>query len=186
MPRDIHEIRDPIHVFVRLDSHEREVRTRAFSKNSIAESNEKCYFTRMTLTHAREYIDRLAAGGRHDFSSRDAQKALGVTPAAVKMALNRLAKRGLIASPARGFYVIVPPEYLASVLAGGTVYPGADAAARPYVATTAGSLMLAARFMKSNMKLKMTSELARRRRGARAVSGNRQPLGSIRKNAKAS
>ena len=46
--------------------------------------------------------------------------------------------------------------------------------------------MLAARLMKSNMKLKMTSELARRRRGARAISGNRQPLGSIRKNANAS
>jgi predicted transcriptional regulator of viral defense system len=61
--------------------------------------------------HAREYIDRLAAGGRLDFSSRDAQEALGVTPAAAKMALNRLARRGLIASPARGFYVIVPPEY---------------------------------------------------------------------------
>jgi HD superfamily phosphohydrolase len=33
MPRDIHEIRDPIHVFVRLDSHEREVlNSRAFQR----------------------------------------------------------------------------------------------------------------------------------------------------------
>ena len=36
---------------------------------------------------------------------------LGVSADAGKLALNRLAKQGLIASPARGFYVIVPPEY---------------------------------------------------------------------------
>lgn len=61
--------------------------------------------------HARDYLAGLAAGGRYDFASRDAQKALGVSPAATKLALNRLARQGLIASPARGFYVIVPPEY---------------------------------------------------------------------------
>jgi len=60
---------------------------------------------------ARDYIDRLAAGGRYHFSSLDAQEALGVSPAAAKLALNRLSKQQLIASPARGFYVIVPPEY---------------------------------------------------------------------------
>ena len=38
-------------------------------------------------------------------------RKLGVSPAAAKLALLRLAKRGLIASPARGFYIIVPPEY---------------------------------------------------------------------------
>jgi predicted transcriptional regulator of viral defense system len=61
--------------------------------------------------HAREYITGLAAAGRYDFGSREAQQALGVSPAAAKLALNRLAKQGLVASPARGFYVIVPPEY---------------------------------------------------------------------------
>jgi predicted transcriptional regulator of viral defense system len=60
---------------------------------------------------ARDYLADLAAGGRYDFGSTDARKALGVSPAATKLALNRLAKQGLIASPARGFYVIVPPEY---------------------------------------------------------------------------
>jgi predicted transcriptional regulator of viral defense system len=39
------------------------------------------------------------------------QSALGVSAAAAKLALNRLAKKNVIASPARGFYVIVPPEY---------------------------------------------------------------------------
>jgi predicted transcriptional regulator of viral defense system len=61
--------------------------------------------------HARDYISRLAGAGRYHFSSREAQDALGVSAAAAKLALNRLAKQGLIASPARGFYIIVPPEY---------------------------------------------------------------------------
>jgi predicted transcriptional regulator of viral defense system len=61
--------------------------------------------------HARDYISRLATKGRYHFTSGDAQEALGVSPAAAKVALHRLAKQGQIASPARGFYVIVPPEY---------------------------------------------------------------------------
>jgi predicted transcriptional regulator of viral defense system len=60
---------------------------------------------------ARDYITGLAASGRYHFSSQDAQEALGVSPAAAKLALLRLAKQGFVASPARGFYVIVPPEY---------------------------------------------------------------------------
>src|SRR5271163_5002907 len=60
---------------------------------------------------ACDYLADLAAGGSYDFGSSDARKALGVSPAATKLAMNRLAKQGLIASPARGFYVIVPPEY---------------------------------------------------------------------------
>jgi len=39
------------------------------------------------------------------------QSALGVSAAAAKLALSRLAKQKVIASPARGFYVILPPEY---------------------------------------------------------------------------
>lgn len=61
--------------------------------------------------HARDYVTGLAASGRYQFSSGEAQKALGVSPIAAKLALLRLARQGLIASPARGFYVIVPPEY---------------------------------------------------------------------------
>ncbi len=61
--------------------------------------------------NARDYISRLAAGGHYHFSSSEAQTALGVSANAAKLALNRLAKQGLVASPARGFYVIVPPEY---------------------------------------------------------------------------
>lgn len=60
---------------------------------------------------ASYYVTSLAAQGRYHFRSQDAQQALGVSPAAAKLALLRLAKRGLVASPARGFYIIVPPEY---------------------------------------------------------------------------
>ena len=60
---------------------------------------------------AREYIENLAATGRYHFVSAEARSALGVSAAATNAALHRLAKQGLIASPARGFYVVVPPEY---------------------------------------------------------------------------
>ena len=59
----------------------------------------------------RNFVSNLAAGGHYFFASSEAQSALGVSPAAAKLALNRMTKQGSIASPARGFYVIVPPEY---------------------------------------------------------------------------
>jgi predicted transcriptional regulator of viral defense system len=63
--------------------------------------------------NARDYVEALAAAGRYDFASDEARRALGVSADAAKLALNRLAKHKLVASPARGFYVIVPPEYRA-------------------------------------------------------------------------
>lgn len=65
------------------------------------------------LHSARDFIDNLAASGRSSFSKEEAQRALGGSQAATAMALGRLRERQLIASPARGFYVIVPPEYRA-------------------------------------------------------------------------
>ncbi|MBK9131264.1 MAG: type IV toxin-antitoxin system AbiEi family antitoxin [Gammaproteobacteria bacterium] len=61
--------------------------------------------------NARDYIAQLAAKGRYLFTSKEAQLSLGVSPDAAKLALSRLAKQAAIASPARGYYVIVPPEY---------------------------------------------------------------------------
>ena len=61
--------------------------------------------------NAREYVTSLAAGGRYHFVSSEVQSSLGVSADAAKLALNRLAKQKLIASPARGFYIIIPPEY---------------------------------------------------------------------------
>ena len=60
---------------------------------------------------ARTVIDDLAATGRYHFTAAEMRSALGVSSAASKLALRRLIKKRLVASPARGFYVIVPPEY---------------------------------------------------------------------------
>jgi len=59
----------------------------------------------------KDYIDWLASGGRYHFTSTDARKALGVSADAAKQAINRLRRQGFVASPARGYYIIVPPEY---------------------------------------------------------------------------
>lgn len=63
------------------------------------------------MPRASDVIAKFAADGRHHFSSADMRSALGVSAVATRLALSRLAKKGLIASPARGFYVILPPEY---------------------------------------------------------------------------
>lgn len=59
----------------------------------------------------KELIENLASRGRYSFTSKEAREALNVSPDASKLALYRLARQGQIASPARGFYVIIPPEY---------------------------------------------------------------------------
>ena len=61
------------------------------------------------MSNARSYIDGLAARGRYHFTPQEAREALGVTKNAVTLALHRLARQGLVAHPAHGFYVIVPP-----------------------------------------------------------------------------
>lgn len=64
-----------------------------------------------TGIRAHTYIRNLAASGRHSFTSSEAHSALGTSTAAVKLALHRLIRQGELASPGRGTYVIVPPEY---------------------------------------------------------------------------
>jgi predicted transcriptional regulator of viral defense system len=60
---------------------------------------------------ARTYINDLSAAGRHHFTRDEALVALGGSLVAVRAALRRASQRGEIASPHRGFFVIVPPEY---------------------------------------------------------------------------
>src|SRR5690606_2408354 len=60
---------------------------------------------------AKDYVEALATRGRHHFTSGEARETMGASAAATKLALNRLRQQGLLAMPARGFYVIVPPEY---------------------------------------------------------------------------
>ena len=60
---------------------------------------------------ASSLVADFAAGGRYHFTAAEMRELLGVSPAAARLALSRLANKGLIASPGRGFYVVVPPEY---------------------------------------------------------------------------
>jgi predicted transcriptional regulator of viral defense system len=58
-----------------------------------------------------KYIDKMASRGQHHFLTADAVKALCSTPVAVRASLRRSRQKGRIATPLRGFYLIVPPEY---------------------------------------------------------------------------
>ncbi len=60
---------------------------------------------------AKDYIDDLVKRGRYTFSSEEALSALGTQANAVYLSLHRLKKQGEIATPARGFYTIIPLEY---------------------------------------------------------------------------
>jgi hypothetical protein len=61
-----------------------------------------------------DYVDSLQADGRLTFTRDEAMAALEVTMEALKLAALRLAKRGRLVSPRRGFYVIVPLEHRAA------------------------------------------------------------------------
>jgi predicted transcriptional regulator of viral defense system len=58
-----------------------------------------------------ELVDALQAGGRYTLNRAEATAALQVNSRALKKAVMRLAAKGRIAVPTRGFYVIVPLEY---------------------------------------------------------------------------
>jgi predicted transcriptional regulator of viral defense system len=60
---------------------------------------------------AAELLIELAARGRYHFTTDEAMRALETSPVATRAALRRLKKKGGLASPHRGFHVIVPPEY---------------------------------------------------------------------------
>jgi len=81
----------------------------------LCQSNEKRYIASVKSsfqpTSAAALVDLLAASGRYHFTTADAVEALGVSPVAARAALRRLTAKGAIASPHRGFHVIVPPEY---------------------------------------------------------------------------
>ena len=61
---------------------------------------------------ASAFVDQLQATGAYTFSHADARAALPTSEIAVDNALRRLKKRGRIVTPRRGFYVIVPTEYI--------------------------------------------------------------------------
>jgi predicted transcriptional regulator of viral defense system len=59
----------------------------------------------------QDFITELAAGGRYTFSTQDLVDRHGGSVVAARAVLRRLRAKGAIASPMRGFQVIVPPEY---------------------------------------------------------------------------
>ena len=61
-----------------------------------------------------DFVDALAGRGRSCFTTNEAQQALGGETRAVQATLRRLRKRAEIATPVRGFHVILPPEHRAA------------------------------------------------------------------------
>lgn len=62
-------------------------------------------------TDLSHFVDRLQASGRYTFQREEARSALGLSEIALQSAARRLAAKGRICAPRRGFYVIVPVEY---------------------------------------------------------------------------
>jgi predicted transcriptional regulator of viral defense system len=60
---------------------------------------------------ALDYINELQARGRFSFTTDDAVEAMGSSITAVRASLRRLKQKKLIASPYRGFHVVLPPAY---------------------------------------------------------------------------
>lgn len=61
-----------------------------------------------------DFIDDLQASGRYTFTPADVRAGLTKSDVAIANALRRFTKRGRVATPRRGFYVIVPTEYRAA------------------------------------------------------------------------
>lgn len=60
---------------------------------------------------AADLIDDLASRGQYHFTTDEMAARVGSSVIAARAALRRLQKKGVVATPHRGFHVIVPPEY---------------------------------------------------------------------------
>jgi predicted transcriptional regulator of viral defense system len=71
----------------------------------------------MMLDHNRQsfssYLDRLLSRGQLTLTPEQAEKDLGISRRAFIDAATKQRKKGNLIMPRRGFYVIVPPQYLA-------------------------------------------------------------------------
>ena len=77
----------------------------------LAKDYAKHYSTQTMHKSSAHFIDDLAARGQYHFTTAEAAAELGRSLPATRAALRRLKEAGRIADPARGFFVIVPPEY---------------------------------------------------------------------------
>lgn len=61
--------------------------------------------------NSRSYIKEVRKKGKQYFTIKDITKQLQISHSAARVAIRRLVKTGDIISPARGLYIIVPPEH---------------------------------------------------------------------------
>ena len=59
----------------------------------------------------KEYIDSLVSKGRYHFTLKELKENLEFSKESIRVNLARLKKAGEIASPARGYYIVIPLEY---------------------------------------------------------------------------
>lgn len=59
----------------------------------------------------KDFINDLSANGKRCFTISEVKKTLGSSDKAAWNAIERLKAVGELASPAKGFYLIIPPEY---------------------------------------------------------------------------
>ena len=64
-----------------------------------------------TSPSASRLLRDWASRGRYHFSTEEMAAELGVSLTATRSALRRLKEKGVVASPYRGFHVVVPPEH---------------------------------------------------------------------------
>jgi predicted transcriptional regulator of viral defense system len=60
------------------------------------------------------WVEQLQSAGRYTFTRSEVETQTGRSAVAAQSALRRLRRQGRIASPKRGFHVVVPPEYRAA------------------------------------------------------------------------
>lgn len=63
------------------------------------------------MIHFQDYIKSVRARGRFYFTSQEALAELCVSSEALRSGVYKLRKKGEVVSPAKGLYIIIPPEY---------------------------------------------------------------------------
>lgn len=84
-------------------------------RETLAVCTEKRYICRVNpgapLSSASRLLRDWASRGLYHFSTEKMVDELGVSLTAARSALRRLQEKGSVASPYRGFHVVVPPEH---------------------------------------------------------------------------
>ena len=59
----------------------------------------------------KEYLEKIRARGKRSFTLEEACKELNVTESSIRSAVKRMKEKSDLISPARGLYVMIPPEH---------------------------------------------------------------------------